>query len=56
MQELEITVDITVQCEKCDAELSAEYNVRRKILKVTPCEGCLKKAYDTGFEEGYEEG
>jgi hypothetical protein len=54
MQEIEIKVDITVKCGECGTELSAEYDTRRSIFTVTPCEACLKKEYDNGYNAGAE--
>ncbi|MCK9355596.1 MAG: hypothetical protein M0R22_00375 [Dehalococcoidia bacterium] len=55
MPELEIKVDITIKCERCDAELSTEFDSRRALLKVEPCETCLKEEYEEGLADGGED-
>lgn len=54
MPKLKIQIDITIKCEKCQRELSTDFNEDREILTVEPCEKCLQEQYDEGradFEE-----
>lgn len=55
MLELRICVDITVKCQKCNAELSADFDERRSVLAVEPCERCLDEAHGQGRAEAQEE-
>jgi len=56
MPPLKITLDITVKCEECGTELSAEYNTRRETLTVTPCEKCVDNADSAGYSRGFTDG
>ena len=55
MPELEIKVDVMIKCGRCGAELSTEFDGRRALLEVEPCETCLKEKYDEGFTDGGED-
>ncbi len=54
MPELKVRVDITVKCEKCNTELSTDFDERRAILTVEPCEKCLEQRYDDGLADRRE--
>jgi hypothetical protein len=56
MLKLEITIDITVKCGECGTELSANYDTRRKILTVAPCEECMGTADSKGYSRGLDDG
>jgi hypothetical protein len=56
MQEIEIKVDVTVKCGECGTELSAEYDTRRSIFTVAPCETCVEKADIEGYDRGLADG
>jgi RNase P subunit RPR2 len=62
-QEIEIDVDIDfeVYCEKCGAGICNNANTRSSYKRgmaqvtITPCENCLKNAYEEGKQEGHDE-
>ena len=55
MQKIDVAVELTVKCEKCGGELAAEYDTRRAILKVEPCESCLDDEFGRGRAVGLGE-
>ncbi len=55
----DITIDVSVLCDRCGNVLQAEskedyYNA--KEFYVEPCETCLDVAKDEGDDEGYKRG
>lgn len=59
---VEVEIEVEVFCAKCGSSLCNQtesteaYNRGQKCFRVDPCESCLKKAEDDGYEKGYEEG
>jgi len=51
MQEITVSLNLTVRCERCYTELPAEYDTHRTVLIVKPCETCLAKEYANGRED-----
>lgn len=62
MPNIEITQNVDVWCAKCGAALCNQTDVTYRgrentpSFLVTPCETCLEKARDEGYEEGKAEG
>lgn len=50
----EIAIEIDVICEECKGTLTASWY--KDQLFVEPCEVCMDRAKDQGFDEGYEKG
>ena len=48
--------EFDVKCADCNAQLDAIFNGYSAILEVTPCQNCLDKANNEGYESGLEEG
>ena len=55
----DITIDLSIFCERCGDVLQAEtkdgYHGAKEI-HAEPCEKCLDAAKDVGDDEGYERG
>lgn len=61
MPTFQIDVEFEVFCDSCGAGLcrqTRENNSggRGLSISVEPCERCLTKANDSGYEKGYEQG
>ncbi|MFV5212734.1 hypothetical protein ACLIIZ_03265 [Azonexus caeni] len=54
--EIETKTDFEIECEKCGSQLEAslggKYSWSRDIIKVKPCEQCLKEAREEWAQEG----
>lgn len=57
----EATIDFEAYCAKCGAGICSNvttgktFNRQHPFIEIEPCEECLKKAHDEGYEEGCEE-
>lgn len=56
MARITIEVVVQVECAVCGASLEGEYNNSTEVMRVTPCESCLKETRSQGYDAGYEEG
>ena len=52
--EKEVKMDIGIVCDQCGSELSAL--MRLDTIQVTPCDKCITKAVEEGYDKVYEEG
>ena len=49
-------IEIDFECESCGNDLEVKENSENKIIKIEPCEECLKDATKEGYDDGYEDG
>lgn len=55
----EITIDMTVDCEKCGSRLKAtggNYSNGTAYVDAEPCKTCLEEAREEGYQDGYSTG
>jgi hypothetical protein len=56
----EIAVEIELYCARCGEGICANGTATRKrnqeCFVIEPCETCLSRASDKGFEEGHQKG
>lgn len=55
-----IEIELDVECATCRSVLSTDFtgplpHSRTASLQVTPCDRCLDKARDEGYDEGQRE-
>jgi hypothetical protein len=54
-------IEFEVYCARCGAGICGNVDVSHgraghRILRIDPCERCLKSERDEGYDEGYQEG
>lgn len=47
---MEFSLQITVSCDECGAELYAEHSQKKNAIYVKPCQKCLDEAADEAKE------
>lgn len=53
---VEVEVEVEIWCEKCGAGLCNTVSIIGNQIKVPPCEDCMSKEKEAGYDDGYDEG
>jgi deoxycytidylate deaminase len=48
-------MSFSLQCQECESELEADcsYKDFELVIKIKPCEKCMKDIQNAGYEEGW---
>lgn len=51
-----LRLNLTVQCSQCGVEMSHSITQTGQHIWIAPCIECLKRANNSGFEDGHAKG